>query len=100
MSTNFYIGDAVRLEQRHLGQRAGGWQFMFRAYPDIGITDTPSWLRQLGDAAWIRDEYGRRYDIDGFLEAVEACADGKKRGLYGRDWYDALGNCFCEGEFS
>ena len=100
MSTNFDMYDRRRREVRHLGQRAGGWQFMFRAYPDIGVMDTQTWLRQLDDAEWIRDEYGRDYTVDDFLEAVEACAEGQPREHYGRDWRDRHGNAFSALEFS
>jgi len=100
MSTNFEMYDRRLREIRHLGQRAVGWQFQFRAWPEIGITETQAWLRQLDDAEWIKDEYGRNYTVDEFLEAVEACANGQQRGLYGRDWRDADGNTFCGAEFS
>ena len=63
-------------------------------------TDIRSWLRQLDDAAYIKDEYGREYDVDSFLEAVEACEDGMPRDLYGNDWRDADGHVFSAGEFS
>jgi len=93
--------DRIRREIRHLGQRAGGWQFLFRAYPDIGIRDIWSWLRQLDNAEWIKDEYGREYDVDDFLETVEACEDGQPRDLYGRNyWRDAEGHVFSKAEFS
>lgn len=100
MSTNFYAYLPAYREIRHLGQRAGGWQFLFRAYPDQGIRDIQSWLRQLDGVEWIQDEYSREYDADEFLEAVEACANGKQRGLYGNDWYDPAGYAFAAGEFS
>lgn len=100
MSTNFEMYDRVRHEVRHLGQRAGGWKFLFRAYPEIGIRDIHSWLRQFDDAGWIRDEYNRSYALDEFLETVEACEDGQDRGLYGNDWRDADGNTFSAAEFS
>lgn len=100
MSTNFYMLDGFYREERHLGQRAGGWQFLFRAYPELHIVDAKVWLQQLDRATWIKDEYGREYTIDEFLEAVEACRDGQPRDLYGRDWRDAEGNVFCDSEFS
>lgn len=100
MSTNFGMYDRARKEIRHLGQRAGGWQFQFRAWPELGIMNTQTWLRQLDHAEWIKDEYGREYSVDDFLEAVEACADGMPRGLYGNDWFDAEGNAFSAAEFS
>ncbi len=100
MSTNFEMYDRERQEIRHLGQRAGGWQFMFRAWPELGIMDTQTWLRQLDSAEWIKDEYGRSYSVDEFLEAVEACANGLQRGLHGHDWRDREGNTFCSAEFS
>jgi hypothetical protein len=99
MSTNFYLRDLAG-EERHLGQRAIGWQFQFRAYPELGITDTQAWLRQLDDADWIRDEYGRDYTADEFLEAVEACQDGRKRDLWHDGWRDAYGSAFSREWFS
>ena len=99
MSTNFEMYDSRRREIRHLGQCAGGWQFQFRAWPEAGITDTRSWLRQLDDAEWIRDEFGRDYTPDEFLEAVERCAEGVPRPLYRSAWRDEFGNTFCSEEF-
>lgn len=100
MSTNFRMYDGQLNDIRHLGQRAGGWQFAFRAWPELGIIDTQTWLRQLDRAAWIKDEYDTAYSRDEFLEAVEACRAGQPRGLYGGDWHDSEGNYFCEREFS
>ena|ERR1700677_640059 len=100
MSTNFEMYDRRLREIRHLGQRSGGWQFQFRAWPEIGVMDTQAWLRQLDDAEWIKDEYGREYSVDDFLEAVEACANGRERELWGRNWRDRWGNAFSDAEFS
>jgi hypothetical protein len=99
MSTNFRIR-TLDGDERHLGQRAAGWQFQFRAYPELGITDTQTWLRQLDSAFSISDEYGRYYDADDFLEAVEACQDGRPRDLWHDNWRDAHGNAFSREEFS
>lgn len=100
MSTNFEMYDRERKEIRHLGQRAGGWRFQFRAWPELGIMDTQTWLKQLDNAEWIKDEYGKEYTRDEFLEAVEACEQGQRRGLYGNDWYDREDNAFSAAEFS
>lgn len=100
MSTNFYMFDLQRCEERHLGQRAGGWRFQFRAYPELGVTEIQGWLRQIDKAAVLYDEYMRRYTPDELLEAVEACGDGRPRDLYGNDWYDQDGNAFSASHFS
>ena len=99
MSTNLEMLDRDRHEVRHLGQRAGGWQFLFRAWPEIGVVDTQSWLRQLDAAEWIKDEYGSLYTVDEFLEQVEACEKGRPRDVYPHHWIDR-GNVFADVEFS
>ncbi|WP_433531280.1 hypothetical protein ACQPYA_03995 [Micromonospora sp. CA-263727] len=49
MSTNFYLrtpDTPAESEGIHLGQLAAGG-FTFRAHPERGITDYPTWLAQL-----------------------------------------------------
>jgi hypothetical protein len=99
VSTSFYPRDAARQETRHLGQQNTGSQFLFRAYPDRGITGTSSWLRQLEGAQRIRDEYGRPYTAAEMIAIVAECQAGKPRPLHGTDWRDTDGSAFCEAEF-
>ena len=100
MSTNFDAYFPEEKEIRHLGQRAYGWRFLHRAYPEIGIVDIESWMAQLDRAEWIRDEYGREYDVGEFRRAVAECQNGRPRDRYsGADWTDPEGHCFSAAEF-
>lgn len=102
MSTNFYGIDKSEYGnvETHLGQRAGGWEFLFQGDRSRGITGIQSWLRQLETFDEIRDEYERVYTIDEFLEAVEA-QRGLKRRQDGDKWGDKLGApCLDAQEFT
>lgn len=99
MGTNFLMLDASRQQIRHLGKRSAGWQFLFRAYPALGITGASSWRGQLDGAEWIRDEYGNRYTAAEMIAITQECRDGKPHALHGTDYADEDGSAFCATEF-
>ena len=70
MIMNFY-GVAGR-QRYHLGQSTVGWEFMFQGDRMRRVNGIRDWLYQLDKFDWIEDEYGRRTDLDDFLEYVEA----------------------------
>ena len=46
MSVNYYAITAEGepdAEGLHIGQHAGGWEFLFRAHPKLGLTTTAAW---------------------------------------------------------
>jgi hypothetical protein len=50
MSINYYahqIGTSPTEKDLHIGQDAGGWEFLFRAYPERGLTTASSWYEFL-----------------------------------------------------
>lgn len=47
MSTNFYARTAGLNEELHIGQRAGGTEFLFRGYRDRGLTSSDAWYELL-----------------------------------------------------
>ena len=68
-----------------IGMRSGGWQFLWRAHGLKYFDDKESlfeWLK----GTLIKDEYGKEYTFEEFMEEIEEC-------IYeGNDiekWYDA-----------
>jgi hypothetical protein len=116
MGANFYgyrrSTDLVTVteEKVHLGLSSMGWQFLFQADRDRGITGIQSWLRQLDGFFLITDEYGAPYSADEFLEYVEARRDKKshfpltsvqRRYWTGAEWpFDDEGCTFAYYDFS
>ena len=70
MSTNFYLKKQKEddLENSiHIGQRAGGWQFLFNPYRKSG----KAWINLLKrNKDLIYDEYDRNIDIQEFLKII------------------------------
>ena len=99
MGTSFYLHDPARGQARHLGKRSGGWQFLYRAWPALGITGTESWRRQLEGAGQITDEYGRPWTAAELIALTEGLREGQPHPLTSTDHRDADGNTFCDREF-
>lgn len=99
----------------HLGKHSGGWEFLFRAHPDLGlttVTDLERFLRH----PWvmIEDENGVEYSVDEFLQMATTRStsdqdpisvgdrprvDGGDRDLIGRCHRDVDGYPFADYEF-
>ncbi|MFD0902352.1 hypothetical protein [Actinomadura sediminis] len=114
MSTNYYLRIPAcpnacehcgRKQEIHLGQNAGGWRFLHRAYReyqpvgvDFPVVDRASWLRllTLGD---IYDEYGDHVTREDLIARTEAAQERRPRGDYGTYNFLANGYDFSDGDF-
>lgn len=74
MSTNYYAkttaddGDGL-----HIGQHVGGAEFLFRAHPDLGLSDCEAWRRFLEKpGVHIVAEHGLVEPLEEFWPAVTA----------------------------
>ncbi|MBU8839116.1 hypothetical protein [Mycolicibacterium goodii] len=75
MSTNFYaVGPgAERLDNQsdpglHIGKKSGGWDFLFRGHPELGLTTVASWREFLTQPdRQIVTEYGTVQKPDEFF---------------------------------
>lgn len=115
MSTNYYLRmpacdraceHCAREQEIHLGQNAGGWRFLHRAYreyqpPGIGfpVQDRASWLRLL-TLGEIVNEYNERVDRDDLIKLTEEAQTRRPRDRYNEYDFEADGYDFSEGEFS
>lgn len=114
MSTNYYLcipacehacEHCAREQEIHLGQNAGGWRFLHRAYREyqpVGvtfpITDRASWLRLL-TLGEIRNEYDEVIDRDDLVELTENAQERRPRGQYSEWDFTADGYDFSDTEF-
>lgn len=115
MSTNYYLRlsackDAcehcAREQVIHLGQNAGGWRFLHRAYreyqpPGVSfpVQDRASWLRLL-TLGEIYDEYDRRISRDELVELTESTQGRRPRDAYDQERdFTADGYDFSDAEF-
>lgn len=125
MGTNFYLRQTAcsgcgRFDEHHIGKRSAGWSFGFHGYrPDEDATHPLGPVRSRAD--WVRavgvfdgsvvDEYGRVVDDPvAWLAGLEAPSLTQQRWEQDhmgpfyrpseRDWRDAEGFRFYDGEFS
>lgn len=77
MSTNFYLPQTCpnpcahcSVEDLHIGKRSVGWQFGFRAYPDI--RSRKDWEARVAEVGTVTDEYGQEYTPERFWAEVDA----------------------------
>jgi len=70
MSTNYYVRDdehATEPDGLHIGQHAKGNEFLFRAHPDLELTDCDAWRAYLDRPdVVIVAEYGVEVPLDQF----------------------------------
>lgn len=111
MSTNFFIqvpsdcNNPAHGERLHIGQNAGGWQFLFQAYRDKPLKTWHQWIVFLAQNATsfnlIIDEYGRGYTLDEFIRYVEASRDKRERtkSIGDFDYTDDAGYSFSYSDF-
>lgn len=84
MSTNYFAfgpftGGESDGEGLHIGQTAAGWQFLWRAHPEQGLTSVLDWRPLLEQQATsIRSEYGVELTPDELIEI------GTRRAIDGR----------------
>jgi hypothetical protein len=81
VSTNYYAhglflgGDTE--EGLHIGQTAGSWRFLYRSWPEHGLTTAKAWyFFLLKNMSSIRDEYDRPYTLDEFRLIADRTEDG------------------------
>jgi hypothetical protein len=101
VSTNFYLRKPDG-QEIHLGKTALGWPFMFRGYPERGITNYKAWRAQL-DLGEIRTEAGAPVTSGEMVQIVtnaRAHARVEEHRPFGYDVDDAQGNRFTLVEFS
>lgn len=77
MSTNFYLPQTCpnpckhcSVEDLHVGKRSVGWEFGFRAYPDI--RSRKDWEARVAEVGTVTDEYGQEYTPEQFWAEVDA----------------------------
>ncbi len=70
MGTNYYAHtSASDAEGLHIGKNSAGWDFLFHAIPEQGLTTVAAWRELLtGDGVRIADEYGQDVAVDEFFE--------------------------------
>ncbi|MBG0818335.1 hypothetical protein [Planomonospora sp. ID82291] len=71
MSVNYYaitLGTDPAAEGLHIGKHTGGWEFLFRAHPDLGLTTVAAWTAFLtAPGVVIRAEHGCTMSAEEFL---------------------------------
>jgi hypothetical protein len=106
-------GQDADAEGLHIGKHSGGWEFLFRAHPDFGLTSTTSW-RQFLDHPWVTivAEHGVTVTASEFWEYVAKWSTDRVRSQPIRDvagvsadywttrqWRDVEGFPFAAYEF-
>ncbi|MEU1787068.1 hypothetical protein ABZ553_14585 [Streptomyces sparsogenes] len=110
MSTNYFAfgpfpGGEADSEGLHIGQHAGGWEFLWHAHNDHGLTCTDTWLRFLSrEGVTIETEYGTVVPLTDFwkhatLRPAEANPHMSSRATAVVDWRDRRGCPFYDGDF-
>ena len=74
MGTNYYAHtSASDTEGLHIGKKSAGWDFLFHAIPEKGLTTVAAWRKLLAKAgAYVTDEYGQRLSVGEFFEMATA----------------------------
>lgn len=74
MGTNYYAHTAATdAEGLHIGKKSAGWDFLFHAIPEQGLTTVAAWRKLLAPAgAHITDEYGQRIAVGDFFDMATA----------------------------
>ncbi|MBG0825917.1 hypothetical protein HS048_35170 [Planomonospora sp. ID91781] len=61
-------GTGPHEEGLHIGKHTGGWEFLFRAHPERGLTTVAAWTELLtAPGVVIRAEHGRTETAEEFL---------------------------------
>lgn len=109
MSTNYYAetpDTPADEEGLHIGQHAGGWEFLWHAHNDLGLICTETWRKFLSrPGVSIVTEYGSTVRLDDFwkhatLRPAQAPAH-TLRSRSDRDirWRDGRGCPFDDRDF-
>ena len=84
-------------ETLHIGKQSAGWAFIFSAAE--GPKSWAEWKALLATGQ-IVDEYGEAVSLEQFEAMIEARKGGKVELFNSRDFLDAEGHPFHDGEFS
>jgi hypothetical protein len=102
MGTNYYVPHkppcptcGLGSEDLHIGKSSMGWRFMFREYPEHGLTTWPAWKAFLV-GRMIIDEYGQAHTLDALISLIESKQDGQTSS---HNRIDDDGFSFSRGEF-
>jgi hypothetical protein len=60
----------------HIGKSSGGWRFVFRAHPELGLNSAKEWYAYL-EGKRIIDEYGAEVDLNWLKGYIETKMDGR-----------------------
>jgi hypothetical protein len=109
MSTNYYaVGDfpGGTEDGLHIGQNAGGWEFLWRSHNDQGVICTDTWRKFLSaPGVTIRTEAGTEVPLDDFwahatLRPAQAgLHQMRSRPRFVVDWRDDRGCPFRQSDF-
>lgn len=111
MSVNYFAfgplpNGAANEEGLHIGQHAGGWEFLWRAHNTQGLICTDTWDRFLSrEGVTIETEAGTVVPLADFWKhATLRPAEAKPHSLRSRatavvDWRDRRGCPFRDGDF-
>ncbi len=115
MSTNYYArtpDTAANDKGLHIGKRVAGWEFMFRAHPELGLNDCDAWhaLLERADVEIVSDYWVVEPLAEFWAMATRRPADEvvpwmmrSQEDEWGRNddrlWTDAHGHPFSDREF-
>lgn len=116
MSTNFeYVRQCEvtgEYSSLHLGKSSGGWRFLLRAHPTLGLTSFQALQDFFAkDPGTVLDEYGRERSPSEFVAFVEGKQINKAQrpqellqpdfppSIDERKWVDSQGYSFANYEF-
>lgn len=91
----------------HIGNKAPGCRFLFRAHPSLKLTSLRTWVVYLSmPTVKIRDEWGKDIALDEMLYEMTVRFDRDNNELRNfssrrnrRDWYERDGQDFCTTYF-
>lgn len=74
MGTNYYVRVAEDVPPLHVGKKSVGWDFLFRAHPDLGLTTVAAWRDFIAEPGnnTIVTEYDTIVDTDAFFAMATA----------------------------
>lgn len=105
MGTNYYVEKTPCCQYcghqrpaKHIGLSSAGWRFVFRAYPDEGLTSAKAWFEYL-EGKRIVDEYGYERTPPWLKAQIESKLDGQVWHSE-RKTIDADGHPIADYEFS
>lgn len=103
VSTNFYaVSPSFPEEGLHIGKHSGGWRFLWRAHPDLGLTTGFAWYTHLRRPFVTIVALGvREYSLGEFWSVASRELNGQGLPLQAQIGFahDGDGFAFCYDEF-